>query len=81
MTGILTTQIYDTWGQVTPRRYIAVEGNDKSIVFADYGYTNVHEGQEITFDTTGRGSVSAKDFDRIDCCFKTGWQWHVCTEV
>ena len=55
--------------------------NGKNIPFAQYWSDNVHEGQEITFDTTGAGSVSAKDFDRIDCCKKTGWEWHVCSEV
>jgi hypothetical protein len=79
--GILTSKIYDTWGQVNHRRTISVAGNGKNVVFAQYGSTNVHEGQEITFDTTGAGSVSAKDFDRIDCCKKTPWEWHVCSEV
>ncbi|KAI4677829.1 hypothetical protein J4E81_010759 [Alternaria sp. BMP 2799] len=79
--GIMSSKIYDTWGQVTPRRTISVEGAGKNVVFAEYGSTNVHEGQEITFDTTGAGSVSAKDFDRVDCCKKTGWEWHVCSEV
>jgi len=79
--GIMSSKIYDTWGQVTPRRTISVEGAGKNIVFAQSGSTNVHEGQEITFDTTGAGSVSAKDFDRVECCKKTGWEWHVCSEV
>jgi hypothetical protein len=79
--GILVSKIFDTWGQVNPRRTISVAGNGKNILFAQSGSTNVHEGQEITFDTTGAGSVSAKDFDRIDCCKKTGFEWHVCTEV
>jgi hypothetical protein len=79
--GILVSKIYDTWGQATPRRTISVTGNGKNIPFAQYWSDNVHEGQEITFDTTGAGSVSAKDFDRIDCCKKTGWEWHVCSEV
>lgn len=79
--GVLISKIFDTWGQVTPRRTISVSGNGKNVVFANYGSTNVHEGQEITFDTTGSGSVTSKDFDRIDCCFKTPWEWHVCTEV
>jgi hypothetical protein len=79
--GILVSKIYDTWGQVTPRRTISVTGNGKNIPFAQYWSDNVHESQEITFDTTGAGSVSAKDFDRIDCCKKTGWEWHVCSEV
>jgi hypothetical protein len=58
-----------------------VEGNNKNVVFAQPYRTNVHEGQEITFNTTGAGSVSARDFDRIDCCHKTRWEWHVCTDV
>ncbi|CAN9245316.1 unnamed protein product [Alternaria alternata] len=79
--GILISKIFDTWGQVTPRRTISVTGNGKNIPFAQYWSDNVHEGQEIAFNTTGAGSVSAKDFDRIDCCKKTGWEWHVCSEV
>ncbi|CAN9310522.1 unnamed protein product [Alternaria sp. RS040] len=79
--GILVSKIYDNWGQVTPRRTISVTGNGKNIRFAQYWSDNVHEGQEITFDTTGAGGVSAKDSDRIDCCKKTGWEWHVCSEV
>jgi hypothetical protein len=79
--GILTSKIYDTWGQVTPRRTISVTGNGKTIPFAEYGSDNVKEGLEVVFDTTGAGSVSAADFDRIDCCKKTPWEWHVCSEV
>ncbi|KAI4920641.1 uncharacterized protein J4E92_008284 [Alternaria infectoria] len=79
--GVLTTKVFDTVGQIDNRRTISVEGAGKNVVFAQWGSTNVHEGQEITFDTTSAGSVSAKDFDRIDCCTKTGWEWHVCSEV
>jgi hypothetical protein len=79
--GVLVSKIFDTWGQVTPRRTISVTGNGKNIPFASYGTNNVYEGQAITFDTTGAGSVSSKDFDRIDCCKKTPWEWHVCSEV
>ena len=79
--GVLTTKVFDTVGQMDDRRTISVAGRGKNVVFAERGSTNVHEGQEITFDTTGAGSVSAKDFDRIDCCTKTGWEWHVCSEV
>jgi hypothetical protein len=79
--GILVSKIFDTWGQVNPRRTISVTGNNKNIPFAQPWSTNVYEGQEITFDTTGAGSVSSRSFDRIDCCKKTGWEWHVCSEV
>ncbi|KAH6637820.1 hypothetical protein C7974DRAFT_411282 [Boeremia exigua] len=78
--GVLVSKIFDTWGQAANRRTISVTGNGKNIPFAAYGSTNVHEGQEITFDTNA-GSVSSKDFDRINCCSKTGWEWHVCSEV
>jgi hypothetical protein len=79
--SVLSSKIYDTWGHVTLGRLISMEGNGKNVILADYGYNTVHEGQEITFDTTGAGSVSTEHFDRTDCCFKTGWQWRVCTEV
>jgi hypothetical protein len=79
--GILVSKIFDTWGQVKPRRTISVTGNGKNIPFAQPGSENVFEGQEITFDTTGAGSVSSKDFDRIDCCHKTDSEWHVCSAV
>jgi hypothetical protein len=79
--GVFATKVFDTWGQVDNRRTISVTGPGKNVVFAQRGSNNVHEGQEITFDTTGAGSVSARDFDRIDCCKKTGWEWHVCSEV
>lgn len=80
--GVLVSKVFDTWGQVNPRRTISVTGNGKSIPFAQYGSTNVYEGQEITFDTTsGAGRVSQRAFDRIDCCSKTPWEWHVCSEV
>jgi len=79
--GILVSKIFDTWGQVSPRRLVSVSGPGKDVVFAQRNSGDVHEGQEITFDTTGAGSVSAKNFDRIDCCSKTGWEWHVCSEV
>lgn len=78
--GVLVSKIFDTWGQVNPRRTISVEGNGKRIPFAWPSSGNVHEGQEITFDTNA-GSVTSKDFDRINCCSKTGWEWHVCSEV
>ncbi|KAB2099163.1 hypothetical protein GT037_009520 [Alternaria burnsii] len=60
---------------------ISVAGNGKNILSAQYGSTNVHEGQEINFDTTYAGSVSTKGFCGTDCCEKTGWEWHVCSEV
>lgn len=78
--GVLVSKIFDTWGQVSPRRTISVEGNNRKIPFASPGSTNVKEGQEITFDTNA-GSVSSRDFDRINCCSKTPWEWHVCSEV
>ncbi|KAJ8118472.1 hypothetical protein OPT61_g546 [Boeremia exigua] len=78
--GVLVSKIFDTWGQTSPRRTISVEGNGKRIPFAWTSSNNVHEGQEITFDTNA-GTVSSKDFDRINCCSKTGWEWHVCSEI
>lgn len=79
--GVLTVRILDARGQVFPRRWISVEGNGKRIPFASPGSNNVYEGQQIVFDTNGAGSVSEKKFDRIDCCTKSPWQWHVCSEV
>jgi hypothetical protein len=51
-----------------------VEGNGKNVMFAQYGWINVHEDQAFNFNTTGVGNVSSADVDPIDCIHKTGWE-------
>ncbi|KAG9186354.1 hypothetical protein G6011_02910 [Alternaria panax] len=52
--GILVSKISDTWGQARPRRTLSVAGNGKEIPFASSSTDNVHEGQEVAFDTMRR---------------------------
>ncbi|KAF3004753.1 hypothetical protein E8E13_000515 [Curvularia kusanoi] len=77
--GVLISKLFDKT-TVYDRGAMAVYGNDKNLNFADDS-TNVQEGQQVVFDTTGAGSVSSSNFDRIECCSKSPSAWHVCSEV